>query len=407
MGKRILYIITGVCVLAILLFLVFRPRERSFDKRVILDKNYKIPYGLYVTRNLLPASFSGSKVWDNRQSPAEWYNEDSAKAGNSLFFLVSEQFNPNKEELNDLLNFVENGNHVFICTSDMNQTAKVYFGIGEEFDGFGEDLFSFTKDSAYVSLLKPPYNDSISYFNPGYNYTSHFFGVDSLHYNVLGKDSAGYPNFIAVRAGKGSFYLHSNPLLFANYFLLYKNNLGYLQNALSLIPADKKKIIWDEYFMYRASQNNNKDSPSPFRVLWAVPAFRWAFIVSLVLLALYIILGAKLMQRVVPLYAKPKNETLEFAKTIGRLYYEKGDHTNLAGKMATYVLEHIRNRYFIKTTTLDDDFILALSSKSGYSGESVKEMVGHLNYIQSGYKVTEQQLAEIYASFSKFYKHTS
>jgi hypothetical protein len=408
LGKNLIYIIAGVCIAALLLFVFLRPREKTFDKSIVLDKQYKTPYGLYVTYNMLPLLFPGSSIKVNRQPPSEWYDADSAADGKSIFFLVSEHFDPDKDELNYLLEFVKQGNQVFICSPNMNEAAKVYFGLGEEYNYNYSDYIS---DSGRTNLANPPFLTDTSWFNPGYHFSTHFFGVDSLHYTILGKDESDYPNFIKVSAGKGSFYLHSNPLLFANYFLLYHNNLDYFQKTVSLMPADKNKIIWDEYFVYHwassGGNHNSRGNPWIFRVLWGVAAFRWAFSIGLILLSLYILLGVKLLQRAVPLFAKPKNDTLEFTKTIGRLYFEKGDNTNLAKKMATYLLEHIRNKYFIKTTEIDEDFIKNLASKSGCTEEEIKEMAGNLVYIQAGHSVTEKQLADIYVSFSKFYKHTS
>lgn len=393
--------------MAVLLLIVFlRPRGKTFDKRILFDKNYKTPYGLYLAYNLLPQLFPGSSIKENMEQPGDWYNSDSSADGKGAFFLISGQFNPSTDDLNTLYNFARAGNDVFICSPEMNETAKVYFGFGEEYNYNYGSGSGFVNDSGQVRLLRPPYATDTEYFNPGYHFTTHFFGVDSLHYSVLGKDESGYPNFIRVEAGKGSFYFHSNPLLFTNYFLLYHNNLSYFERAASLLAPDKKKIIWDEYYLYHATSETRAEHPSPFRVLWSIAAFRWAFSIILILLLLYIVLGLKMLQRAVPLFARPKNETLEFTKTIGRLYFEKGDSGNLAKKMATYMLEHIRNRYFIKTTELDDGFIKNLASKSGYDEEAVKTIVADLVYIQEDNHITEKQLAQIYASFSKFYKHT-
>ncbi len=409
MNKKLIYIIGSICIVALLLLVFLRPRENTFDKRIILDENYKIPYGLYIAHSLLPKLFAGSTMEENSKSPTYWYNADSSAKGKSIFFLISEQFNPERWELKRLLSFVKDGNQVFICTPEMNETAKEYFGFGEEYTDNDTDSrgSGYENDSGHTSLLKPPFMADTAYFNPGYHVTTHFIGTDSLHYTVLGRSDAGQADFIKVSAGKGAFYFHSNPLLFSNYFLLYRNNLDYFQKVVSLMPPDKKKIIWDSYYIYHRNDNGRNSDPSPLRVLWKVTPFRWAFVIALILLALYIALGAKRLQRIVPLFAKPQNDTLEFAKTIGRLYFEKGDNTNLAQKMATYLLEYIRNRYFIKTAELDADFIKNLSSKTGYDEESTKQLVGNLVYIQDGHLVTEKQLAEIYASFSKFYKYTA
>ena len=62
-------------------------------------------------------------------------------------------------------------------------------------------------------------------------------------------------------------------------------------------------------------------------------------------------------QRYIPVVAKPKNDSLDFVKTIGRLYYDKGDHKNLSRKMGAFFLEHVRSRYKLPTGTLNEEFI--------------------------------------------------
>jgi hypothetical protein len=58
-------------------------------------------------------------------------------------------------------------------------------------------------------------------------------------------------NFIQLKAGKGSIYLHLAPLTFSNYFLLHGQNINYYNKMLSLIPKNTKRVVWDEYFLYK------------------------------------------------------------------------------------------------------------------------------------------------------------
>jgi len=398
--KKIIYIATGVCVLAILLLVFIQPQKQEIDRRVRLDKDNDKPYDLSVTYNSLPLFFDHATVKVNRQSPKDWFDTDSSADGKTIFFLITQHFSPNESELRYLLSFVKQGNQVFISTPYLNRVAKDYFGIDEYYD-------EFSRDSGKAFIKSPPFSKDTAFENTGFDWRSYFTDVDSAHYYALGRNNDGDLNFIKINAGKGSFYLHSDPLLFANYFLLYRNNVNYLEKAASLMPQQQNKIIWDEYFIYKTSSDENPKPPSPFSVLFGISAFRWAFLIAGGLLLLYAILGIKLLQRLIPAWDKPKNDTLDFTKTIGRLYFNKGDNTNLAKKMATYLLEFIRNKYFISTTNLNDEFIKNLSSKAGYGEEATKEMVGHLVFIQGDNKISEELLGTIYQSFSKFYKHTS
>lgn len=399
MKKTLLYTGIAVIVLAVIMLTVLNKQPQKFDKRITLDKKQTHPYDLSILHEKLPLLFNNPRVIVNRQSPNDWFHYDSSSDGKTIFFLVTRHFSPDEDELGQLMDFVRQGNQVFISTPYMNDEAEEYFGLNED---WGQD-----KDSGAATLLSPPFAKEVSFLNPGKSFSSVFKSVDLVHYFVLGKDERGEVNFVKLNVGKGSFYFHSNPLLFCNYFLLQKNNLNYLEKAASLMPQKQDKIIWDEHYIYKTSRREKTDQPSFLHVLFSIPAFKWAFTIAIILMVLYVLLGAKLLQRTIPLWEKPRNETLDFTKTIGRLYFAKGDNLNLAKKMATYLLEHIRNKYFINTNTLDEDFIASVATKSGYGEELTKQMVGYIILIQSANKISAQQLADIYQSFSKFYKHTS
>ena len=131
--------------------------------------------------------------------------------------------------------------------------------------------------------------------------------------------------------------------LFTNYFLLHKNNLAYFFNAVSVLPADVRSITWNEYYLYKPKEKQR--NPNLFRVLWRYPAFRWALITGLGSLLLYILLGMRRKQRSIPVTPRLKNESLDFVKTMGRLYYDRKDHHDMASKMAIHFQEHLRVRY--------------------------------------------------------------
>jgi hypothetical protein len=195
--------------------------------------------------------------------------------------------------------------------------------------------------------------------------------------------------------------------LFTNYFLLSNNNKDYFEKALSVIPKNDKRIIWDEYYKYKQDANTGQNEPSPFRVLFSYPAFRAAFLLAIILIALWVLLNMKRAQRIIPPFKKNTNESLDFVKTIGRLYYDKKNHLNLAGKMATYFLEHVRSKYFISTSELNEEFIQRLGNKSGYGEDNIRSLTNAVIDIQNATSLSEIQLNNYYKQFSKFYKYTT
>lgn len=372
------------------------------DKRVTFNKRYKMPYGTYVAYEMLPPLFPSSKIQTNKKSPSDWFDSDEKEKEGTLFFLITQHFNPDEEEMLLLNRFVSQGNYVFIASPNFDKVARDFFGLN-----IGDyNIFGNFSDSPKVQLVKPLFEKDTTYSYPGYSFNSRFINFDRSKFHVLGKDEKGMVNFARADVGKGSFYIHSDPFFFSNYFLLYKNNRSYFEKSLSLIQPSINKIIWDEYYLYKQEQNEQqKEEPSPLRVLLAITAFRWAFWLAVILLLLYLLLNMKRNQRIIPVVSKPRNESLDFVKIIGRLYFEKRDHHNLALKMVTYFLEHIRTRYFINTSALNDEFIKKLSGKSGYDEEKIKEIVQSIYAIQIADKISQEQLTKYYQQFQQFYKY--
>jgi hypothetical protein len=107
-----------------------------------------------------------------------------------------------------------------------------------------------------------------------------------------------------------------------------------------------------------------------------------------------------------PDHPKPKNDSLDFVKTMGRLYYDRKDHQNLAKKMSIYFLEHIRSTYKLPTHTLDEQFAEALHYKSGYPSGDLNELISFVQYLRNDGSVNEQQLINFHNQLESFYQNT-
>ena len=114
------------------------------------------------------------------------------------------------------------------------------------------------------------------------------------------------------------------------------------------------------------------------------------------------IFNAKRKQRVVPIIQPLQNTTVDFAKTIGNLYYQEGNHQNIIDKKIIYFLEKIRHDYLIETTTLDENFITKFHLKSGKNIDDIKNVVQLINYQRTTYHQSiEDDLIELNNAIEK------
>jgi hypothetical protein len=381
--------------------------NRRFDNRITLRKSDKIPYGMFVAYHNLKYLFPEASISANKYEPGYW-DSLSNYSQDQVLIIMTDHFNADDYELEKLVTFVEKGNDVFVSARVFSSEAKKMFrcetsGYGY-YNYYGDELGY--NDSLTVSLTGPPFQKNTAYVYPGRKMNSSFKEVDTAITDVLGNDEDGNPNFIHLQAGKGNFYLHLAPIAFSNYFLLHKNNLGYFEQAFSLIDRDVKRIVWDEYYLYKNADGNNDGKKGWMSVLFRYPGFKAALITAILALLLFVLLEMRRKQRIIPVINKPKNDSLDFVKTIGRLYFDKSNHLNLCKKMAAFFLEHARNKYKLPTGELGEEFIKNLQYKSGASEIEVREIIAYIKYLDDAPGIAPAQLNAFHKQLESFYQKT-
>jgi hypothetical protein len=378
--------------------------ERKLDERITLRQRDKIPYGMSVAKTLVPKIFPDASVFSDNNSPGNW-DSLSATSYNQAVVLVSKDFNADEYELSRLLQFAQQGNYIFIIAKSFSYDAEKFFKFS--YNRYGFDGFVNPADDSLAVKLEMPFFASDQTFRyPGKRYESSFYSLDTAHCTVMGRNGDGQPDFVRFVAGNGAIFVHIAPLAFSNYFILHKSNYKYFQNALSVIPAKVEKVLWNEYYLSKPASTSRKVKPSWFRVLLSYPAFRWGLFTGILVLLLAVLSGMRRRQRMIPPYSKPTNDSLDFVKTMGRLYHDRRDHLNLARKMSVYFLENIRNRYKLPTHVLDEEFTRALHYKTGYPLEELTEIISVINALEKEPSVTEKQLSDFHQKLELFYQNT-
>lgn len=404
MKKYIPYILTVLLVAAIIVLFITGDRKkenRKLDERITLRKKDKIPYGTFVAFNSLKELFPEAELSTNHYEPGYWDNL-SAYDSKQVLMIVTGKFNADEREIRRLIEFAEKGNDVFISAMYISSATDRLLKCSSS----AIDLTYFTTDdlaeNMQLSLTDEPFGLGLKYKYPGRTFSSYFTAIDSATTDVLGYDQEKRPDFIHLKAGEGNFFVHLEPLAFSNYFLLHKNNIDYYEKILSLMQPDAKKVVWDEYYLGKRDKPQKKQGW--MSVLFRYPALRAALLTAIIALIVYVLMEMRRKQRPIPVVKKPKNESLDFVKTIGRLYYDKGDNKNLCNKMSAYFLEHVRNKYKLPTGILDDEFISNLHYKSGVEKDEVSRIVNAIQQFEKAGVVSNEQLISFHNHIESFYK---
>lgn len=334
-------------------------RKPALDWRKNFDVDKKTPFGLYIFNQESTGLFRG-KLEKVGVSPYSYYQKNDQKKPHNILII--------QKKLDDvswqyILNEVSNGSDVMWFTNDT--TAKLRDTLGFRFKTVsGEKNY-------YLQLTDEKLADSRLFIdkfpeNQGFSYIRNDIEIlgKTLHKAKSNKSSFS-ADFVKINFGKGHFYIHSEPLVLTNYYILNSRN-KYVENVLSYLP--NRETVW---FI----ENDTSLSMSPMRFIISHPPLKSAWYLLIAGLLIFVFFNAKRKQRIVPVIEPLKNTSVEFIRSIGNLYLQEGDFHEMMAKKAQYFLSKIRMDLLIDTHSLDEQFIHKLHLKTGKNIELIKEAV--------------------------------
>lgn len=367
---------------------IVEPEEVDWTKS--FAKKDKIPYGGYIIYDIVPDLFPDYEVVLKELPIYNVLKDKYYYATNYVF--INTYFYPDRLDTEYLLDYVAKGNNVFIATFGIYGPLSDSLRI-KTFDEF------FSEDSVNInfSLAELKSKNGYSYFRG--NFENYFSEFDTTLVQILGKNQNNNVNFIRIRYGNGNFFLNTVPLAFTNYHLLNSDNNEYVYKALSHLPL--QKTFWDDYY-----KDGNKYTASALQYILSQRSLKWAYYIILVSVVLFIFFYGRRRQRIIPVIPPLTNTTVEFVETVGNLYYQQKDFKNIAEKKISYFLDHIRNKYFIKTSSFDHETIQKIADKTSLSTGKIKSILREIEEINHSQKITEEDLVNINYQIEKFYERT-
>jgi hypothetical protein len=386
--KNILFIIIGLVIIFVVVTLL---QPKTLDWTPTYNTKDKIPLGLYVFDKEVDSFFS-TYVERNKDplkdyfyvvdgEPMDWY-------GYNLLY-INEILRWDDGIIQDVCRFVHEGNSAFISASALPQTLKDSLGFSTQSILF-DPIYAALLDQEITVVITDSCFADLKVSHPKGLTGSYFTTFDTIKTVELGHvKTVDYSatNFIKIYHGAGVFYIQLDPAVFTNYFLLTKDYHRYAEHALSHIPPNYD-IIWS-----LNNQTSKVISESPFRFIKSQPPLYFAFILLIVGILMFVIFNIRRTQRIIKIIPKPVNSTVDFARTIGNLYFQKGSIRDIMDKKIIYLLERIRSEYHLSTEKLDDHFVQALHVRTGVDIKMIEKMVFLVNkHLLTDYTCTENDL---------------
>ena len=379
MGKAIRnYLILLSVVVIVMALTVFSSADRKVDWEQTYDANSKQPFGLYIFGEQLKHFFS-KKVDRISYTPYEYLRRNQQKGNYNYIFTTK---GIDEVSLKKILSDVRAGSQALFLNEDQGLI----------------DTLKIETDYDYVSKINLQLN-STSYNKPIYLHiekvfvkVSFFTQLDkerdkALGYVFFSEDTKKKINFVEVPYGKGKFFLHVGPpIAFTNYFLKESQEVrSYAATVLSYLPEDRPTVWF-------VPPTQGEDTLS---FIMSQPQLRAAWHLMLLGFVLYLLFKGKRQQRIIPVIEKPKNTTIEFAQSISSLYYQERDATDMVRKKITYFLDQVRQRYYLDTQQINEDFATKLANKSGKDRDLVQQIVGTIIHFEQTQQAQEETLTQL------------
>lgn len=386
-------IILSVIIIGITLLDFFAPEKT--DWKEYYENAKKTPYSCFVPFAILEDLFPDQKIIKNTESPYMFFTKNHLLS-NHNFIIITSSFTPDHLDYSKLLTFIQCGNQAFIAAADFSdalldtfqlQVAEKYF-----------DTTIFTSKVKSLNFLNPLLISRKGYEFKKYLHPVYFSYFDSSTTTPLGINWFKKPNFIKIQYGKGWLFIHTQPLVFTNYGMLY-GNYKYASYALSYLPV--QNTIWDEYY-----KPYKLPSDTILHVVLSDPYLKTAYYLLFVSIFIYIIFISKRRQRIIPVIIPPKNTSLEFLQTISNLHRYQKNYKDIALKKYKHFLDYVDSYYYIKPGDNRTAFIKKLSEKSGVSEKKLKKIENQIAFIEKQYKISEGRLVECNHCIEEFYRNS-
>ena len=392
-------LIIAMVVIALMAFLVLAYSPKSIDWTLSFSKQDTKPFGSKILFEQLTEVVDDENIKTSHGSIAEFFDEETP--GSSNLIIINNHFDPDEEDIDKLIDILNNGNKLFLSAGSLSDTISNLFGIKiRQHFGAGK-IFT---DSASFNLANRKLRTHLGYWYKKGITNNTFQSYDTLRTTVLGFNNKGKTNFVRVKHGKGEAFININPQTFTNFHLLKNDNYEYAFKCLSYLP--NQATIWDEHYKYKylSGQRETGGQRSILSFILDRTPLRLAWYVLLIGILIFFLFQSARRQRVIPIVKPPVNSTVNFIETIGRLYFSRKNHLDIAQKRFKYLQEFIRTKYYLNTSEMSDDLYQQLADKSSIPIRAIKQLFDLGFNLSKMKQISEEDLEQFNRRIEFFYE---
>jgi hypothetical protein len=415
-NRSTIIIVALFSILGILLLVYFLSGDDE-KKQYRWTENYNTtsdqPYGTLFIKELLKEYRPGEEFIFNEKKSLKDLLDSVTTTGPTDYIFIGKTLFLDKEDKEALLRFIHGGNDAFVASSSLpfDLLDQVFINECDRDLYLEEEILTASTLNFYHEALRTKKGYTYSYrgaqkLTP-YNWQSITQDVfcDSTKAIVpLGFQQTDRVNFFRISYGDGNLYVHTNPIVFSNYFLSKEDKVTYAEGVFSHLKG--KAIIWDEFSKLQF-EGNNESRSSPLSYILQHKSLKYAWWMMLACAVLYTFFAAKRKQRVIPVIAPKVNTSLEFVKMISALHFQNGNDTDIARKKMKYFFYFVRAKYGIHAQPFTELHMKRLAEKSKIELKDIQIIFNEFHQIERNMygTPTQDRLVTLYNAIDQFYKH--
>ncbi len=369
----------------------------------------KRPNGMYIFSQRLNDLFYNKSIALTESYGTAFGLEQTGIKKKSII-IVCNTYDPTPKEMATMQDALLKGHEVLLFASDFSDTVKQDLGITNEVALI---------NSNYIYLNDNGVNEK-KYYSKNFETTANKFTNYGSLSKAIGYNSDGSVNFIKRKIGNGTLYINLYPQVVLNSFIIEdgRNNYEYTESVLSYLDINTDQAVIYVHHRQKppppmngrgnGDPNKYKNANGEQRSVWDVinkdPNLKASFWVAIAAFGLSVLFALKRVQRMIPIEKPIQNRTLDFAKTIGDLYFNVRNNADIAQKKILYWQEHVRNKYGVYTNKMDENFWEVLTKKSGASDVAIGELQREVKLAQLSDKINDKQLTQLCNNIDNFYK---
>jgi hypothetical protein len=251
-------------------------------------------------------------------------------------------------------------------------------GVSDTIYSYSGETFSFKK------LFKKDICDTFYVTPNAYN---------GLSGEEIIKSKKGIAIFKKYSIGKGILYVHQVPDMFFNYAAKQPFYLNHFNKVVKEMGAEKLVIN-------RHLSTFGEQEESPLKYMLENKSLAFAYYMLIASFILYLLFNAKRKQKAIPLVSSPKNTSLEYVKTISRLFQIQDHNLSLVKKIRDNFFISVKKNYYLEEN--DKDFAIILSKKSKVNIETVEEILKFFKTMDVTLRCDDDDLNKIYLLIENF-----